>query len=73
MCTSAIYLITSLPVLGKLLSELSDDKERCSSPVYEVIPYSEELGNPGDELAVSGKTLIVSTFGQNKVLFYQLN
>jgi len=60
MCT--IYLITSLSVVGKLLSEISDDEKRFS---YRSV----------NNLAVSGETLIVPIFSSRdyQLLFYQLN
>jgi len=61
MCSSAAYLITSLPVVGKLLSEISDDEERESSSFFGAY-Y---------DLAVSGEPLIVTR--SRDVLFYQLN
>jgi len=62
MCTSAIYLITSLPVVGKLLFKLSDDAERNPSSLFNIKVY---------DLAVSGETLVVSRSGD--LLFYQMN
>jgi len=63
MWSVTISLITSLPVVGKLLSQMSDEEGET------------EYGYQVCDLAISGETLIMLRSGliDNEMLFYRMN